>query len=125
MQPLHAVPKVALRLTGATQATAIHGELQILSRSGTLSPDGAHLHIAIGDSSDAVLGGHPCAGSLVRTTWELVIGLLPEWQFSRELNPATGCADAQAAQQEAAQLLQRLPVHRHRLGPGQRDALHR
>ena len=36
-----------LRLAGATEATAIHGELEILTLSGTLSPDGAHLHIAI------------------------------------------------------------------------------
>ncbi len=79
-----------LRLAGATQATAIHGELEILSLSGTLSPDGAHLHIAVADSSGAVLGGHLCAGSLVRTTAELVIDLLPEWRFSRELDPATG-----------------------------------
>jgi len=79
-----------LRLAGATQATAIHGELEILSLSGTLSPDGAHLHIAIADSSGAVIGGHLCAGSLVRTTAELVIGLLPQWRFSRELDPATG-----------------------------------
>jgi predicted DNA-binding protein with PD1-like motif len=79
-----------LRLAGATQATAIHGELEILSLSGTLSPDGSHLHIAIADSSGAVIGGHLGAGSLVRTTAELVIGLLPEWRFSRELDPATG-----------------------------------
>ena len=79
-----------LRLAGATQATAIHGELEILSLSGTLSPDGSHLHIAIADSSGAVIGGHLCTGSLVRTTAELVIGLLPEWRFSRELDPATG-----------------------------------
>lgn len=79
-----------LRLAGAAQATAIHGELEILSLSGTLSPDGAHLHLAIADSSGAVIGGHLCAGSLVRTTAELVIGLLPEWRFSRELDPATG-----------------------------------
>lgn len=79
-----------LRLAGATEATAIHGELEILSLSGTLSPDGAHLHLAIADSSGAVIGGHLCAGSLVRTTAELVIGLLPEWRFSRELDPATG-----------------------------------
>ena len=78
-----------LRFAGATQATAIHGELEILSLSGTLSPDGAHLHIAVADSSGAVIGGHLCAGSLVRTTVELVIGLLPDWQFSRELDPAT------------------------------------
>ena len=84
-----------LRLAGATQATAIHGELEILSLSGTLSPDGAHLHIAVSDSKGAVIGGHICAGSLVRTTAELVIGLLPEWQFSRKLDLATGYAELQ------------------------------
>lgn len=84
-----------LRLAGATQATAIHGELEILSLSGTLSPDGAHLHIAVAGSSGSVIGGHLCAGSLVRTTAELVIGLLPEWQFSRELDLATGYAELQ------------------------------
>ena len=79
-----------LRLAGATEATAIRGDLEILSLSGTLSPDGLHLHIAISDSQGAVIGGHLCAGSLVRTTAELVIGLLPQWRFSRELDPATG-----------------------------------
>ena len=82
-----------LRLAGATQATAIHGELEIVSLSGTLSPDGIHLHIAISGSSGTVIGGHLCAGSLVRTTAELVIGLLPEWRFRRELDPATGYAE--------------------------------
>jgi predicted DNA-binding protein with PD1-like motif len=88
-----------LRLAGATQATAIHGELEILSLSGTLSPDGAHLHIAIADSSGAVIGGHLCVGSLVRTTAELVIGLLPEWQFSRKLDLATGYAELRISPQ--------------------------
>ena len=55
----------------------------------------AHLHIAMADSSGAVIGGHLCTGSLVRTTAELVIGLLPEWQFSRELDPATGHPELQ------------------------------
>jgi predicted DNA-binding protein with PD1-like motif len=79
-----------LRLARAAEATMIHGELEILSLSGTLSPDGAHLHIAVACSSGAVIGGHLCAGSLVRTTAELVIGLLPDWRFKRELDPATG-----------------------------------
>jgi predicted DNA-binding protein with PD1-like motif len=82
-----------LRLAGATQPTAIRGDLEILSLSGTLSPDGAHLHIAVADRRGTVIGGHLCAGSLVRTTAELVIGLLPEWQFRRELDPATGYAE--------------------------------
>jgi predicted DNA-binding protein with PD1-like motif len=52
----------------------ISADLEIPSLCGTLSPNGAHL----------------CAGSLVRTTAELVIGLLPDWRFNRELDPATG-----------------------------------
>ena len=82
-----------LRFAGAAEDTTIHGELEILSLAGTLSPDGAHLHIAVADSRGAVIGGHLCPGSLVRTTAELVIGLLPEWRFSRELDPATGYAE--------------------------------
>ena len=88
-----------LRLAGASEATALQGEREILSLSGTLSPDGAHLHIAVAGSSGAVIGGHLCAGSLVRTTAELVIGLLPEWRFSRKLDPATGYPELQITPQ--------------------------
>ena len=86
-----------IRLAGAAEATAIRGDLEILSLAGTLSPDDAHLHIAIADSSGTVIGGHLCAGSLVRTTAELVVGLLPEWRFRRELDPATGYAELRIA----------------------------
>ena len=82
-----------LRFAGAAAATTIRGDLEILSLSGTLSADGAHLHIAVANSKGAVVGGHLCPGSLVRTTAELVIGLLPEWQFRRERDPATGYAE--------------------------------
>lgn len=88
-----------LRLAGASETTTICGELEIISLSGTLSPDGAHLHIAIADSSGAVIGGHLGPGSLVRTTAELVIGLLPEWRFQRELDPATGYAELRISPQ--------------------------
>jgi predicted DNA-binding protein with PD1-like motif len=88
-----------LRLAGASETTTICGELEIISLSGTLSPDGAHLHIAIADSSGAVIGGHLGLSSLVRTTAELVIGLLPEWRFQRELDPATGYAELRISPQ--------------------------
>ena len=89
-----------LRLAGATAAKEIRGDLEILSLSGTLSPDGAHLHITVADSSGTVIGGHLCAGSLVRTTAELVIGLLPDWRFRRELDPATGYAELRISPQD-------------------------
>jgi predicted DNA-binding protein with PD1-like motif len=82
-----------LRLAGQEAITPLCGELEILSLAGTLSPDGAHLHIAVADNAGTVTGGHLCPGSLVRTTAELVVGLLPEWHFSRELDPATGYAE--------------------------------
>ena len=88
-----------IRLAGAAEATAIHGELEILSFSGTLSPDGAHLHIAVADRQGSVIGGHLCVGSLVRTTAELVIGLLPDWRFNRELDPATGYTELRISPQ--------------------------
>jgi predicted DNA-binding protein with PD1-like motif len=84
-----------LRLAGQEAITPLCGELEILSLAGTLSPDGAHLHIAVADNAGTVTGGHLCPGSLVRTTAELVVGLLPEWHFSRELDPATGYAELQ------------------------------
>jgi predicted DNA-binding protein with PD1-like motif len=82
-----------LRLAGKKEATVIRGDLEILSLCGTLSRGGAHLHIAVANSTGSVIGGHLCPGSLVRTTAELVIGLLPEWWFRRELDPATGYAE--------------------------------
>ena len=86
---------VQLRLAGQQESTTITGDLEILSLSGTLSPDGVHLHVAVADSRGTAIGGHLCAGSRVRTTAELVIGLLPEWSFCRELDPATGYPELQ------------------------------
>ena len=79
-----------LRFAGASATTRIRGDLEILSLCGTLSSDGAHLHIAVANSNGAVIGGHLCPGSIVRTTAELVIGLLLEWRFCRQFDPTTG-----------------------------------
>jgi predicted DNA-binding protein with PD1-like motif len=69
------------------------GDREILSLAGTLLADGAHQHIAIADSSETVIGGHLCVGSLVPTTAELGIGLLPEWRFSRVMDSTIGFAE--------------------------------
>ena len=88
-----------LRLAGRQESTTLNGDLEILSLSGTLSSDGAHLHIAVADDRGEVVGGHLCAGSLVRTTAELVVGLLPDWRFRRELDPTSGYAELQISPQ--------------------------
>jgi predicted DNA-binding protein with PD1-like motif len=89
-----------LRRAGHQQNTTITGQMEMLTLMGTLSADGAHLHITIADSSGAVRGGHLCAGSLVRTTAELVVGLMPHWRFNRQLDPATGYAELRITPQD-------------------------
>ncbi|MBE9171571.1 DNA-binding protein [Cyanobium sp. LEGE 06143] len=72
-------PCPLLRLADRQESTTLDGALEIVSLAGTLSADGAHLHIAIADNTGAVIGGHLAPGSLVRTTAELLVGLLPHW----------------------------------------------
>ena len=79
-----------LRLAGAQEITTIIGSAEIVSISGSVSPDGAHLHMAVADAQGVVLGGHVVYGNTVRTTAEVLLGLLPAWEFARELDPATG-----------------------------------
>jgi predicted DNA-binding protein with PD1-like motif len=79
-----------LRLAGEEAATAIPGPLEIVALSGTLSPDGPHLHLAVSRADGTVAGGHLLHGSIVRTTAEIVIGLLPSLAFTRPLDARTG-----------------------------------
>jgi predicted DNA-binding protein with PD1-like motif len=65
----------------------------ILSGLGSLKPavlGGPHVHMSVSDASGAVFGGHLMAGSIVRTTAEIVVGIAPGWVFSREMDAATG-----------------------------------
>jgi predicted DNA-binding protein with PD1-like motif len=83
----------ALRLADAADATRFDGPLELLSLSGTLSPDGPHLHAAVADATGRVTGGHVGRGCIVRTTVEVLLVLLPEWSFARAFDPATGYAE--------------------------------
>lgn len=79
-----------LRLAGAEADTVLAGPWEILSLSGSVSPDGAHLHTAIADAQGRVVGGHVAYGNVVRTTAELLLIRLPDGQLAREHDPATG-----------------------------------
>lgn len=82
-----------LRLAGAHLPTELHGDLEILTLAGSLSPDGAHLHMALADAQGRVLGGHVAAGCIVRTTAEVLVVLLPEYDFARAPDADTGFAE--------------------------------
>lgn len=79
-----------LRLAGRDRATVIDGDSELLTLSGTVSRHGVHLHMMVADADGHVMGGHLLAGSIVRTTMELVLGIATGWDIRREIDPATG-----------------------------------
>ncbi len=64
--------------------------LEIDSLHGTVSKNGAHLHITVSDVEGKVTGGHMKEGCIVRTTCELVIGILDDVVFERRPDALTG-----------------------------------
>jgi predicted DNA-binding protein with PD1-like motif len=64
--------------------------LEIDSLHGTVSANGCHLHISVSDVEGKVSGGHLKEGCIIRTTCELVVGILEDIQFTREPDDNTG-----------------------------------
>ncbi|WP_257275496.1 PPC domain-containing DNA-binding protein [Endozoicomonas sp. SESOKO4] len=81
---------LSLRLAGAEQEKILQGPFEILSLSGTCCPSGLHLHISVADKEGRVLGGHLKQGSTIATTAEIVVGILDDTCFTREVDRETG-----------------------------------
>ncbi len=79
-----------LRFAGLDRPTVLHGDLEILTLGGSLSLDGAHLHMSIADARGQVFGGHVASGCTVRTTAEVLLAVLPDHMFSREHDARSG-----------------------------------
>src|SRR6202012_3890727 len=73
IQGIGSLEVAALRFAGADTPTEIRGDLEILTLAGSVSPDGAHLHMSIADARGNVSGGHVARGCTVRTTAELLL----------------------------------------------------
>lgn len=82
-----------LRLAGAEQPILVAGDLELLTLSGSIAANGSHLHMSFADAGGRVLGGHVAPGCIVRTTAEVLLQLLPGWDFQREPDAATGWAE--------------------------------
>lgn len=81
---------VVLRYTGRSDVATLDGAYEMLTLAGSLSRDGAHLHMSVADASGRVVGGHVGYGCIVRTTAELLVTDLPGWELTREHDDATG-----------------------------------
>lgn len=90
MSAVGSLSRAVLRYADKATGSDINASLELLMLSGTLSADGAHVHASVADEQGEVKGGHLMPGCIVRTTVEVVIALLPGWQFRRELDAATG-----------------------------------
>jgi predicted DNA-binding protein with PD1-like motif len=90
LQGIGSLSVARIRFAGRDEATELRGDLEILTLAGSLSPDGAHLHISVADAEGRVTGGHVAPGCIVRTTAEILVAVLPEHRFSREPDPESG-----------------------------------
>ena len=79
-----------LRFAGVEQPQHLSGDMEILSLSGSVARNGSHLHMALSTATGQVLGGHVAPGCIVPTTAEVLLALLPEWEFAREPDAVTG-----------------------------------
>lgn len=89
--------KVSMRMAGATpdkqDIRTEKGHYEIVSLTGTICPDGSHLHIAVSDAQGKVTGGHLKEGATVYPTAELVIYESSEETYARKLDPDTGFSE--------------------------------
>lgn len=82
--------QTTIRFANQPEGTVFEQPLEIVSLEGTLSQHGVHLHITLSDSRGQVIGGHLMEGSTIYTTAEIVLGIVPDTIFKREIDPLTG-----------------------------------
>lgn len=93
--------QAVIRFANQKEGTTLLPTWEILTLSGTLSRHGAHLHITLSDKKGRVLGGHLMEGSLIHTTAEVILGILPQHTFTREPDPHTGYLELVISPQES------------------------
>lgn len=90
IQGIGSLSVAQLRFAGDEDPTELRDDLEILTLAGSVSSDGAHLHMSVADPRGRVFGGHVGRGCTVRTTAEILLVLLPEHRFSRERDLSSG-----------------------------------
>ena len=87
-----------IRLADGKTVLERKAEFEIVSLTGTLSPDGVHLHISVADTEGDVIGGHLKDGCIINTTCELCIDVYNDIVFSRVYDEKTGYKELQVHQ---------------------------
>ena len=79
-----------LRPAGLPTVRVFDGKFEVVSLTGTLGVRGHHLHMSISDANCQVFGGHVMRGCIVRTTLEVVLGVIDGLEFTRPNDVRTG-----------------------------------
>ena len=86
-----------LRFAGREDESALVGPYELVTLSGTLTPQGAHLHASLSAEDGQVLGGHITYGNVVRTTAEVLLVELAAWSLTRVHDTSTGFLELKAS----------------------------
>lgn len=81
---------VSLRLANQSEPSVWKGHFEVVSLVGTLSTNGSHIHLSVADSTGRTLGGHLMEGCKIYTTAELVVAVMTDITYSREVDPVFG-----------------------------------
>jgi predicted DNA-binding protein with PD1-like motif len=81
---------VCLRMADGKTVKEWTGSYEIVSATGTISPEESHIHIAVSDQEGNVVGGHLKMGSIVGVTVELVLLAFEDVIYAREYEASTG-----------------------------------
>ena len=79
-----------LRFANREQNSQFDGHFEIVSMTGTVSVHGSHLHISISDGEGKTIGGHLESGCKIYTTAEMVIAVIEDVVYKRELAEDSG-----------------------------------
>ena len=83
-----------------TQAT---GFFEIVSLVGTVSESSLHLHLCISDEDGNTKGGHLLENNLVYTTAEIALAKLPDIEFRRVHDDASGYRELEVRERSTRQ----------------------
>jgi len=81
---------VVLRMADGKTVKEWNGSYEIVSATGTISPEESHIHISVSDQEGGVVGGHLKMGSIVGVTCEVVLLAFDDVLYSREFEASTG-----------------------------------
>lgn len=79
-----------IRFANQPNGTLLHGYFEIVSLTGVLSVNGSHIHLSISDEKGNTIGGHLLKGCKIYTTAGIVLTILTDLEFKRELDPTYG-----------------------------------